>query len=192
MDRRAVYGLLIILCCVLISACAGVFNNKHSATLTSPQDANATTGLVIFSVGSLEACDWRNAHAMLGVYRQDDSVLFRSSLAYLSVNSWMQESDFDDHHGHLYVLKLPSDRYYLLPSYASYRYFLNPPKLKFEVSPNQTIYLGEFYMANQCKYGAQMVIRDQEARDFSMLRAQNPAFVDVKITKRLLILPNSE
>ena len=97
------------------------------------------------------------------------------------------DSEFSDHHGHLYVLKLPTGRYYLIPHLAG-GYYVAPPRAYFTVYANETTYLGEFYMANECNERARFLLRDQEGRDRTMLLMKNPAFNDVRVTKRLVTL----
>ena len=78
-----------------LSAC---LSNKYAPHLTSPIEANADTGIVILSVGAPE---WGNYGTMLLLHRHDRS--FNAvSKAVLQVDSWMLESDFEDHQGHLF------------------------------------------------------------------------------------------
>src|SRR5262245_28405424 len=105
--------VLITVYCVLLAACSGCLKNKYAADLVSPHDANAETGLVILSVGSLESCQaWLNAATFVHIYKTNDS-FFRIEEAALDVNGSMRDTEFDDHHGHLHVLRLPLGNYYL-------------------------------------------------------------------------------
>lgn len=172
---------------MLLPACTGFMSNRYAAELVSPLDANAGMGLVILSVGSRESCQPGIYMAtFLAIYPDSDS-LFRSDAANLDVNSTFMDSEFSDHHGHLYILKLPTGRYYLIPHLAG-GYYVAPPRAYFTVYANETTYLGEFYMANQCNELARFLLRDQEGRDRAMLLMKNPAFNDVRVTKRLVTL----
>lgn len=105
----------------------------------------------------------------------------------MDVNSTFMDSEFEDHHGHLFVLKLPAGKYYLTPRLSNpFGGYLSPPRADFEVNAKETIYLGEFYMANACGQRAQMLLRDQEMRDLTLLKSKNPTFSNTKIIKRLL------
>jgi hypothetical protein len=181
--KRVTQQILTAVCCILLPACTGFVSNKYAAELVSPLDANAGMGLVILSVGSQESCPLVIFSTFLAIYPDSDS-LFRSDAVTLYVNSRLMDSEFRDHHGHLYVLKLPSGGYYLTPSPAG-RY---QPRGYFTVDANETTYLGEFYMANQCYQRARFLLRDQESRDRAMLLMKNPAFKDVRVTKRLVTL----
>jgi hypothetical protein len=178
---------LTAVCCILLPACTGFMSNRYAAELVSPLNANAGMGLVILSVGSQESCQPGIYLAtFLAIYPDSDS-LFRGDAANLDVNSTFMDSEFSDHHGHLYVLKLPTGRYYLIPHLAG-GYYVAPPRAYFTVYANETTYLGEFYMANQCNELARFLLRDQEDRDRAMLLMKNPAFKDVRVTKRLITL----
>ena len=110
---------MIIGCCVLLAAFSGCLKNKYAADLVSPLDANAETGLVILSLGSQESCQaWLNAATFVHIYKANDS-FFRVEEAALDVNGSMRDTESDDHHGHLHVLKLPLGSYYLTPFKAT-------------------------------------------------------------------------
>ena len=160
--------------------------NKYAAELALPLGANTGTGLVILSAGSLESCHPSLNHStVVSIYPSDDS-FFRSEAAGLEVNSSFLDSEFVSHHGHLYVLKLSAGKYHLAPRLLTIGGYVSPPRADFEVYANETTYLGEFYMDNECGQRANFLLRDQEARDLTMLRSRNPAFKMIPITKRLL------
>lgn len=185
--ERMTQLVLTAVCCMLLPACTGFISNKHAAELVSPLDANAGMGLVILSVGSREACQPGIYMATFLVIYPDSDSFFRNDAAALDVNSTFMDSEFRDHHGHLYVLKLPSGRYYLTPHLTG-GYYVPPSRADFTVYANETTYLGEFYMDNQCDERARLLLRDQEIRDRAMLLMKNPAFNDVRVTKRLVTL----
>ena len=187
MGESLIKQALLIASCMLLPACSGFLNNEYAAELASPLDATATTGSLILSVGSLESCHPSlNTTTQLLIFPADDS-FFRLDVAAMDVNSTFMDSEFEDHHGHLYVLKLPVGKYYLTPRSSNpFGGYLSPPRADFEVNAKETIYLGEFYMANECGQRVQMLLRDQEVRDLTVLKSKNSAFSNVKITKRLL------
>ena len=79
-----------------LSAC---LSNKYAPDLTTPMEANADTGIVILSVGAPE---WCNYGTMLLLHRHERS--FNAvPKAVLFVDTWMLESDFEDHYGYLFV-----------------------------------------------------------------------------------------
>lgn len=183
--------VVIVLSCLLLPACSGFMTNEYAAELASPLDSNAAgTGLVILSAGSLESCHpLLKAHTEVVIYPSDGS-FFRKSVAALEVDSTYLDSEFESHHGHLYILKLPACKYYLAPRLGIVFLRGSPfstPRADFEVYANETTYLGEFYMDNECLQFAKLLLRDQEARDLTMLRSRNPAFRTIRITKRLLV-----
>jgi hypothetical protein len=96
----------------------------------------------------------------------------------------MLDSDFGDHQGHLFVLKLPPNQYYLSPDIPGG--YDKLPKADFEVFAHEVVYLGEFSMPTSCSIHTLMGFQDKEARDLAMLNAKNPAFQQVMVTKRLL------
>lgn len=169
---------------MLLPACTGFVPNRYAAELVSPLDANAGMGLVILSVGSQESCLPSFLSTFLKIYPDSESG-YRGEAATLYVNSTFMDSEFRDHHGHLYVLKLPPGRYYLTP-YSAGEYSAGRPRAYFTVDANETTYLGEFYVANQCHQKDRFLFRDQESRDRAMLLMKNPAFKDVQVTKRLV------
>lgn len=175
---------------MLLPACSGLLSNKYAAELASPSDASAATGMVILSAGALESCHPSiNVPTHLLIYEANDS-FFRTEKALLEVDSTFMDSEFQDHHGHLYILKLPVGSYYLTPRafnpFAPFAGYLFPSRADFEVAANQTTYLGEFYMDNECGNRAKLILRDQEARDLAMLKSKNAAFRDIPVAKRLL------
>lgn len=134
--------------------------NKHAAELATPLGANTGAGLVILSAGSLESCHPSLNHStVVSIYLADDS-FFRSEVASLEVNSTFLDSEFVSHHGHLYILKLSAGKYYLVPRVITMGGYLSPPRADFEVYANETTYLGEFYMDNECGQGAKFLLRD--------------------------------
>lgn len=168
---------LVLLSYLSLSAC---LSNRYAADLTSPIEANTDTGIVILSVG---ASDWCNSGTMLLLHRHDRS--FNAvPKAVLQVDTWMLDSDFTDHYGHLFVVKLPPNKYYFSPHIpGGYDALL---KADFEVFANEVVYLGEFFMPKSCSIHNLMGFQDNEARDVAMLNAKNPAFQHVAVTKRLL------
>jgi len=175
--KRMALCTLVLLSCLSLSAC---LSNKYAPDLTSPMEANADTGIVILSVGAPE---WCNYGAMLLLHRHDRS--FNAvPKAVLQVDSWILESDFTDHYGHLFVVKLPPNKYYLAPDTPGG--YTTRPKADFEVFANEVVYLGEFFMPKSCSFHTLMGFQDNEARDLAMLKAKNPAFEHVLVAKRLL------
>lgn len=174
--------ILALLLCGLCSAC-GIMNNQFAADLVSPAEVNETTGLIILSVGAPESCS--TGHFVQ--IQNFDKPYNATPRAYLSVTSYVFKSDFRDHHGHLYVVKLAPGKYYLAPRVTGpITYSTNPPRAEFELHANEITYLGEFYMPQACGLSTLMAFRDQEVRDMRVLKSKNPAFENFKITKRLL------
>ena len=150
--------------------------NEYAANLISPSEANETSGLVILSVGTPEKSYW----ASLIKIQKFGKSYSETPVAYLPVNDYWHESEFSDHHGLLYVIKLVPGRYYVT-HHTPRRWAPYHRKADFELHAKEIIYLGEIHMAP-----SNMEFRDQEARDLSLLKTTNPAFGNVKIEKRLL------
>lgn len=180
-EMSSCYQALALLVCVLCTSC-GIMKNKYAADLVSPLEANETTGLMILSVGALETCSASTALLI----QKFDKPYNANAEAFLLVDSYAHESDFSDHPGHLYVVKLAPGKYYLSPYLigGSYSELL---RADFELHANEITYLGEFFMPRSCGFSSNMGFRDQETRDMHMLKSKNPAFETVKITKRLLV-----
>ena len=49
----------------------------------------------------------------------------------------------------------------------------------------EVVYLGEYWVAVSCALNTKSEFRDQEARDMALLKQKNPAFANVKISKRI-------
>jgi len=170
---------LMLLSYLSLSAC---LSNKYAPHLTAPIEANADAGIIILSVG---APDWCNAGTSLLLHRHDRSYNAVPK-AVLFVDTWMLESDFPTHYGHLYVVKLPPNKYYLSPHLHTIGGYTELPKADFEVYANEVVYLGQFFMPKSCSFHNLLGFQDNEARDLAMLKAKNPAFEQVMVTKRLL------
>lgn len=123
--------ILALLLCGLCSAC-GIMNNQFAADLVSPAEVNETTGLIILSVGAPESCS--TGHFVQ--IQNFDKPYNATPRAYLSVTSYVFKSDFRDHHGHLYVVKLAPGKYYLAPRVTGpITYSTNPPGLILNFTP---------------------------------------------------------
>jgi hypothetical protein len=106
-----------------------------------------------------------------------------------NVDSYVFKSDFTDHYGTLSVFQIEPGAYEVYP------YTQNPmlmqtriPKAQFTVAAGEMVYIGEFFAVSGCGPGESRVqVRDEEARDTSLLRSRNPGFRDIGITKRIAV-----
>ncbi|MCS6303245.1 MAG: hypothetical protein H8K07_06225 [Nitrospira sp.] len=171
---------------ILAASCS--HENTYRAELASPLNANAETGVIILSAGSTAPCHLFSPATGLRIFHLEGVHFPFAAVAKLDVNNRYVESEFSDHHGRLYVFPLRAGKYFLEPYLMhAYVYYSHPPRAEFEVHPNETSYLGEFFMPRECGGDGGMQFVDQEARDVGMLVAKNPAFAKVAITKRLLL-----
>ena len=143
--------------------------NEYAVDLVSPFDANEATGLIILSVGAPGLCTVSTAVQI----QRFDKPYNAKAVAYLFIDSFMLDSEFADHHGHLYVEKLAPGKYYLSP-YLIGGSYSNLFKADFEVRANENTYLGEYYMPKSCEVVSIMELRDQEARDLSSSNRRIP------------------
>jgi hypothetical protein len=182
-SRTWVFPFMVALC-ALLSGCT--HENPYRAELAAPLNAYTETAVIILSTGSVKPCGSLATPTGLRIFSAKGPFMPSAALATVDINNPAAESEFSEHHGHLYVIPLPAGNYVLVPfAMNPYMNYFTPPRAEFEVHSHETVYLGELFMP-ECQEDSGMAVRDQETRDHALLTTKNPSFGDVPITKRLL------
>jgi hypothetical protein len=175
--------ILILLCAALVGGC-GALGNRLGPEKLSVAEVPADAAVVILSAGAPENC--MQAATFLHIYPADVVFSLRTVITSFNVDGYAVQSDFPTHQGSLSVLQLKPGTYALVPVTASPNVkAVKVPKAEFSIAAGEYLYLGEFWMPRACALQTTMVFRDQEERDMALLKQKNPAFANVKITKRI-------
>jgi hypothetical protein len=179
-----IFGGVIAACLGVLIAGCGTVSNRHGAATVDSAHIPGGSGIAIISTGAPSKCF--TAATFMKVLSWD-SGYSDSAVTSFGVDGYSVESDFADHQGRLNVLVLPAGKYYLAATIANPH--VKPTKLTrydFEVAAGETVYLGEYFQSVSCTLYPVAQIRDQEARDLTLLAEKNPALAKSTIVKRLL------
>ena len=176
-------SVLIVFCAALLGGCA-VLGNRLGPEKVSVAQVPADAAVVILSAGAPDKCT--QAATFLRIYPADAAYTLLTVITSFNVDGSVVQSDFPTHQGSLSVLQLKPGTYALVPGTASPNVKpVKVPKAEFSIAAGEYLYLGEFWMTQSCALNTRMQFRDQEARDMALLKEKNPAFANVKITKRI-------
>jgi hypothetical protein len=148
--------------------------------------------IVLVSTGVPEACGAGADVTQLAIFPADAtySVLHMASSA--MIDNHYVKSDFEDHPGNLHALQLAPGKYYLAPYTLRLRTKFRPglrpvqiPKFDFTVAAGEVVYIGEFWLVENCQGEGIDSFRDQERRDMDLLAQKNPKLSHATIVKRI-------
>ena len=177
-------GFVASLLAATLAAGCGTLGNRLGPEKIEAADFAADSALVVLSAGAPERC--MQAATFLRIYPSGAPLTLTSVITSFNVDGYAVQSDFTTHQGSLSVLKLKPGSYYLAPGIANPNVRpVRTPKADFSVAAGEVVYLGEYWVAVSCALNTKSEFRDQEARDMALLKQKNPAFANVKISKRV-------
>lgn len=169
---------------LLALAGCGALGNRLGPEKLSLADLPKDAAVVIISAGAAERC--MQAATFLHVYPADKPFTLLTVITSFNVDGYAVQSDFPTHQGSLSVLQLKPGRYSLVPVMANPNVTpVKTPKADITLEPGEIVYLGEYWMSTACAFSTLSGFRNQEERDMALLKQKNPAFANVKITKRI-------
>jgi hypothetical protein len=170
-----------VLATSVVSGCVARTTTSGVGTLSPTAFTDASTGVVVFSVGTAEPR--RNNQTMLFVSDRVNHQLVPNLRIFL--DSREDPSDFPEYHGTVNAVRLPPGSYDLIPGTLNYT-TRTRPRFLLEVRAGETTYAGELYMAWNGEREALFTVRDRYERDLAVARAKNPAVEARPVVKRLL------
>ncbi|MDO8356451.1 MAG: hypothetical protein Q7U76_08695 [Nitrospirota bacterium] len=108
----------------LLGGC-GTLSNRYGADRVESFDLTDGKSMIILSTGAADR--YISFATFLRLLPEGSSGLFETAL--LSVDAYTMKSDFDDHHGNLYVVMVDPGNYYLSPHRGFPILAFEPPKL---------------------------------------------------------------
>jgi hypothetical protein len=170
----------------LLAACQ-TFSSAPKPNPLDPSQLRGSPdqGVIVFSTGASAPC--APSKVYLGIFPATDPVEGAGPIvAVANVSASEIASDFPNHPGNLHALSLAPGSYYLASEDASDQSWRQvTPKLPFDVTAGEIVYLGEYFAVDPCS-NRSPVIRDQSARDFGLLHERNPEIPVDRIQKRLV------
>lgn len=165
-----------------LAACA-VYKNENGAERIAYVPGDTSSGIAILSTGAPHSCAMGGSALRL-MRRGFDEVF---TPPYLPVDDPAVRSDYTDHFGFLYVLRLPPGKYFLISrpldsSLTSTR----SDRFDFSIAAGEIAYLGEFHTDSPCDSLSQGRFTDRWERDAALLATKNPALSHAEVQSRVL------
>ncbi len=154
-------------------------NAPEKASLPPPTGS----GVLIVSTGAPKGC---TSFATDLIFAEFGAEMRRKIVGGSWIDNGFAKSDFEGQKGTLSVFILPEGEYQVYPVPVNPSFVaVRMPRARITVRAGETVYVGEFFLREACKWGSYEV-RDREARDLAQLRGRRPEFSSTTIIKRLM------
>jgi hypothetical protein len=178
-------------CFATLAAVLAACSTVPTETYTSPGRLDvaaaqrAGDSIVVFSTGAPFPCRPTAADLMIKRRSGGGSTL---RIPPISVDSFVDKCDFNDHHGFVHAIRLKPGTYefglWVMNISVSSP---NKPLVSFEVRPGEVAYIGEFFLSSSCSLGPVVYdIRQSSARDLPLISAKNPLIDEASVVVRLM------
>lgn len=177
-------NLVMLAVIFLLSACGSITNKSAVSLIPEKTFSEKESGVVIFSMGATEYCI---SFATDLILRYLNTTNLVEGMPPMFLDSYVNKSDFPDHHGTVNALRLNPGKYYFSTGILNpYLHTIQTPNMLFEVLPGETTYLGEVFMPTSCASRNSFEIRDNFDRDMAIAVKINPSINQRVPVKRLM------
>ena len=141
------------------------------------------SGIVVVSTGGVESC---GTTATALYFQPKGSAYSDAPVAGPNINWGAYKSDYSDRRGAMNVFQLKAGEYQVFARTIDANMVGKQiPKAEFSLSSGEILYLGEYYVSTPCSVLFHGEFRDQEERDFAILRQERPDLVSKPHSKTI-------